>query len=100
MKSEFEVKYIVRDHKRPKLQSITHIGGELSSGDRWQIPIKEAIDGISSGRFGFTVTQNNNQVEQLMVSNHPIYGQMLKSKTDGRNPKALISLPERDVNTG
>lgn len=99
MKSEFDVKYIVRDHKQPTFQSITHIGGELSSGDRWQIPVKEAIEGINSGRFGFTITREQNHPEQLMVASHPLYGQLLKSETDGRDPKALMTLPEREASS-
>lgn len=94
MTSEFDVKYVVRDHNQPVYKSITHIGGELSSGDRWQIPITEAIDGIQSGRFAFTITRQENQPERLMVLRHPLYGPLLKSTRDGREPESLMSLPE------
>ena len=46
MASEYDVKFVVRDHSRPKFNSITHIGGQLGSGDRWEISINEAIEGI------------------------------------------------------
>ena len=51
MASKYDVKFVVRDRSLPKFNSITHIGGELSSGDSWQISVKEAIEGIRSGRF-------------------------------------------------
>lgn len=94
MASEFEVKYVVRDHTLPPYKSITHIGGEMGSGDRWQIPVNEAIDGIKSGRFAFTITRKPGTPEQLMVTRHPLYGTLLKSTRDGRDPESLMSLPE------
>ncbi len=94
MTSEYDVKYVVRDHNLPKYKSVTHIGGELSTGDRWQIPVTEAIDGIRTGRFAFTITRPDNSPEPLMVQSHPLYGQMLKSVKDGRDPESLIALPE------
>lgn len=94
MTSEFDVKYVVRNHSLPKFKSITHIGGELSSGDRWQIPVTEAIDGIQSGRFAFTITRREEGPEPLMVLNHPLYGPILKSRFDGREPESLMTLPE------
>lgn len=97
MTSEFDVKYVVRDHNQPPYKSITHIGGELSSGDRWQIPVAEAIEGIESGRFAFTITRTENEPEQLMVLRHPLYGQLLKSTLDGREPESLMHLPERQA---
>lgn len=96
MASEFDVKFVVRDHSLPKYNSITHIGGELSSGDRWQIPVAEAIEGIESGRFSFTVTpQGGKKPEPLMVLRHPLYGPLLKSRFEGREPESLIHLPEQ-----
>lgn len=95
MASEYDVKFVVRDHSRPKFNSITHIGGQLGSGDPWEIPVKEAIEGINSGRFAFTVTRELDKPEPLMVLNHPLYGPVLKSRLDGREPVALMSLPEK-----
>ncbi len=95
MPSEYDVKFVVRDHSRPKFNSITHIGGELGSGDRWEIPVAEAIAGISSGRFAFTVTREQNKPEPLMVLHHPLYGPVLKSRHEGRDPIALMTLPEK-----
>ena len=95
MVSEYDVKYVVRDHSLPPFKSITHIGGELTSGDRWQIPVKEAIEGIRSGRFAFTITRDENSPEQLMVLSHPLYGPLLKSTLDDREPESLMTLPER-----
>ena len=94
MISEFDIKYVVRDHSQPPCNSVTHIGGELSSGDRWQIPVGEAIDGIQTGRFAFTITRNENAPEQLLVEQHPLYGPLLKSVLDGRQPQALMAMPE------
>ena len=95
MASEYDVKYVVRDRSRPKFNSITHIGGELSSGDSWQISVKEAIEGIRSGRFTFTITRQIDRPEQLMVLDHPLYGPLLKSNHDRRDPESLMSLPEK-----
>ena len=95
MASEYDVKFVVRDHSKPKFNSITHIGGQLGSGDRWEIPITEAIEGIRNGRFAFTVTREVDKPEPLMVLNHPLYGPVLKSNKDGREPVALMSLPEK-----
>lgn len=96
MASEFDVKFVVRNRSLPKYNSITHIGGELSSGDRWQIPVTEAIEGIQSGRFAFTITrQSDNTPEPLMVLHHPLYGPILKSRNDGREPESLMQLPEQ-----
>ncbi len=95
MVSEFDVKYVVRNHTLPTSNSITHIGGELSSGDRWQISVAEAVEGIRSGRFAFTVTRNEGVPEQLKAENHPFRGPLLKSPLDGRESEALLSLPEQ-----
>lgn len=95
MVSEFDVKFVVRDHNLPRYKSITHIGGELSSGDPWQIPVTEAIQGIQTGRFAFTIARDAEQRVQLMVTHHPLYGQLLKSTVDGRDPESLMALPER-----
>lgn len=95
MASKYDVKFVIRDRSLPKFNSITHIGGELSSGDSWQISVKEAIEGIRSGRFSFTITRQVDEPEQLMVQNHPLYGPLLKSKLDRRDPESLMSLPEK-----
>lgn len=96
MSSEYDVKFVVRDHSLPKFNSITHIGGELSGGNQWQIPVKEAIEGIRSGRLSFTVTRQVNEPEPLMVLDHPLYGPLLKSNLDRRDPESLMTLPEKN----
>lgn len=94
MVSEFDIKYVIRDSRRPPFNCVTHIGGELSSGDRWQISVEEAIDGITTGRFAFTITREDNEPEQLKVEQHPLYGPVLKSVLDGQQPQALMTMPE------
>ncbi len=92
MVSEFDIKYVVRDRSLPPFKSVTHVGGELSSGDCWQISIDEAIEGIKTGRFAFTITRDECAPEQLMVEQQ--YGPLLKSVLDGRQPQALMAMPE------
>ncbi|TXE13459.1 hypothetical protein [Algoriphagus aquimarinus] len=45
--------------------SITHIGGVNGTGDKWTISTIEAIEGINSRTWEFSITENR---EELQVS--------------------------------
>lgn len=54
---------------------ITHIGGVNRTGEKWNISVREAVEGINSGAFEFYV------VEQFEEINVKVTGNIEKSLT-------------------
>lgn len=42
---------------------ITHIGGVNNTGDKWNLRVKDAIEGINSGQLDFFIVENFTQIE-------------------------------------
>ncbi|MCE7056285.1 DUF3892 domain-containing protein [Algoriphagus sp. AGSA1] len=70
---------------------ITHIGGVNGTGEKWNISVKEAVDGIMSGAFEFYI------VEQFEEINVQVTGEIEKSLTakgQGYLHNLLLDLPD------
>lgn len=70
---------------------ITHIGGVNGNGDKWNISVREAIEGIKSGTFEFFI------VEQFDEINVRITGETEKTLTatgQGYLHNLLLDLPD------
>jgi hypothetical protein len=52
---------------------ITHIGGVNNTGDKWNLSVKDAIEGIISGQLDFYIIEN---FEEIAVK---ISGELEKS---------------------
>ncbi|WP_057940274.1 DUF3892 domain-containing protein [Algoriphagus resistens] len=70
---------------------ITHIGGVNGTGEKWNISVREAVEGINSGVFEFFV------VEQFEEINVKVTGDIEKSLTalgQGYLHNLLLDLPD------
>lgn len=70
---------------------ITHISGVNGTGEKWNISIREAVEGINSGSFEFFI------VEQFKEINVKVTGDIEKSLTalgQGYLHNLLFDLPD------
>jgi hypothetical protein len=86
---------INKDDRYDPYERITHIGGTTGANGekRWRITLREAIDGIESGRWSFFVNQGG-RVTNVFVAVSPYGNTYLKTEADDSEPNNLLSLPE------
>lgn len=94
MKNAHEILITIKDPKQKPLYQVTHIGGQLSNGATWKLPIKEAMNNMKSGLAAYYVRLDGGARNYLKIERHPLYGPFLTVTGEMREPKTLLALPE------
>jgi hypothetical protein len=96
MAASHEITCIHKTDRPNPHERITHVGGRTGAketGGAWKITQQEAIQGIESGTWAFTVTQGGRRVTVLVAVSR-FGNKYLKTEADGEEPNNLLSLPE------
>jgi hypothetical protein len=91
MACSYEVTCVTRSSQRGP--DVTHLGGQNPLGRSWRVSLKEAIDGIITGKWSFFVTVGGVK-RNLVVAVSSMGSKYLKTDIDPNRPEILLSLPE------
>tara|TARA_R110002012_G_scaffold268206_2_gene452107 strand:+ start:2139 stop:2417 length:279 start_codon:yes stop_codon:yes gene_type:complete len=70
---------------------ISHIGGVNGGGEKWNITVKEAIEGIQSGLYEFYIVD---QFEEINVNISGNIEKILTAKGNGYLHNLILDLPD------
>lgn len=91
--NRFRIFYVKKITRGPFKGDITHISGISESGENWNISIHEAIEGISSGRWGFYLVEGLEEIQVSICSLHDSEV-FLSARGQGYLHNLLEDLPE------
>lgn len=74
-------------------ESITHIGGVDSNGNRWRLTLQQAISHIESRRYEFFVHVDG-KATRVIVATSSAGNKYLRTEPDRTTRNNLLSLPE------
>lgn len=80
------------DRSDPHMR-IRNIGGTNPDGSRWWLPETQAISGIETGKWSFSVERPPGHVVDVIVASR-LGVKYLKTRSDGEQPDNLLALPE------
>ena len=92
MATHFEVTCVTKNEQASPSERVTHIGGVNGRGRGWRLTRAEAIDGIISGRWTFSVTVGDTRTA-LVVGVNQLGTKYLKTELDNGDPRMLLELP-------
>lgn len=93
MAEAVQIDCINKDPRMDPHERIRRVGGPNADGSRWNLPIDDAIEGATSGKWNFYVHTGGTLV-WVVVQTGPSGRKYLKTENDGYTPDNLLSLPE------
>lgn len=72
---------------------ITHLCGSGINGKPWRLTVREVMDGMRSGKWGFFVVIGG-QRHDLILAADPAGVRYVKTRLDPDGPASLLALPE------
>jgi hypothetical protein len=73
---------------------VTALGGTNADGTHFLIPVAEAIDFITTGRFAFYIEQSGTTRTEIRVVRPKNGRPYLRTVADGSSPNNLDQMPE------
>jgi len=94
MTHSYEIQIVLKDRSQKPAHQPTHIGGRISGGIGWKIPVKEAVENIRDGRAKYYVLKDDGGKAFVKVMNQSFGAPYLTVGEERSEPKTLLALPE------
>ncbi|MBA3687621.1 MAG: DUF3892 domain-containing protein [Chloroflexi bacterium] len=93
MADSIEVRCINKTDRTDPHERISHIGGTNPNGAAWRLTEADAIAGIESDKWAFSVDRPKGDRVAVIVASR-LGRKYLKTTADGDQPNNLLFLPE------